>query len=118
MTADELERECIDLVLTLDALGDGRGPRAFDVYQRALSARARPVLLRQRGALGDCCDALDARAAATGQHWSRAAADEDMQQQGAAADAAAVELETGAQAAFAEALERLRALAKEATHED
>ncbi len=59
MTLEELETEAIELIKSLDCLGDGAGPKAFGMYQQAL-LRLRPFLLEQRKPLAEYLAKLDA----------------------------------------------------------
>ncbi len=56
----ELETRAIELITLLDNLRDGSGPKAFAMYQRALSAQVRPVLVKQRAILSPYAAKLDA----------------------------------------------------------
>jgi hypothetical protein len=59
----DLELEANELVLSIDSLGNGYGPAAFESLQRALSADVRPELLRQKWVMDRYVKDLEAKIA-------------------------------------------------------
>lgn len=116
--AIELEREAIELVLHIDALGAGKGGEAFKAYQQVLSRAVRPLLERQKAALMRQIDAEDTRAAETGRPWLSVATDPDLAASGMCAVQETLAHEAGLVAEWKALIETLNALGREATRQE
>lgn len=100
------ESDVLQAVLVLNAMGEGRGPQAFGLYQRALSAEVRPALLEEQEALRQYEEAADALTVVIGR--DAALADPEIADLAARADEATKKAKARCDAVWTRLLAEMR----------